>query len=680
MNTSSIRKALKIFNTEKKDSIRKITDRLSESFFVSYGTYSAEELRNAINSGSPVIVKNGAKCIFLAGYEADHFLENSGCQVVLKKADNIPAIIVNDELAKEPDRKDDFIIIGKNTWPDITEFRRVLCSLKVGEYFLPPHSIIFNFLDQPEAYRQKKIVSELVGVNANMYEQENYIDNAIHEIGHLFFRTVLTAEEKKNLQNVFKDTRFSGIFNFQWEHSHFEEYFCTLYKWALKALLVNPAFDNIFRHEDPTGYQFIHGVFNRIIQDRIDLDVWEGAKDDVLSFFNPKIDVRSGKIIVPKTKIDLNEVVVPRDVIAENVKVFRDGLSMLSINDRTIPVCNGRISTRGIFSAMSKADDGKATVYVDMDGVVANFEKKFRDMFGVMPDKISGKDVYTQCAKDPHFFRDLEVIEKGRSMVLELKKHFNVKFLTTPMISVKYCKADKIEWVKEHFGNIDVIFSESKGDYAENDLTVLVDDMKHNLKAFSEAGGTPIDFLKYSKDDIVKKIKSIHGIGVDDAPIKRRLFFAAERTEKNPTMAEIEEGNYRKGKLSFSGLNISLENPKGSKRRGVDADGRPWETTMKSHYGYILGSEGNDGDHLDVFIGGSLTSPEVYVINQVNPRSGVFDEHKIMLGFRGEDQAVKGYMENYSKGWKGLGSVVKMSMGEFKDWLKNADTKKPAVK
>ena len=74
-----------------------------------------------------------------------------------------------------------------------------------------------------------------------------------------------------------------------------------------------------------------------------------------------------------------------------------------------------------------------------------------------------------------------------------------------------------------------------------------------------------------------------------------------------------------------------------------------------------------------IHLGPNPESKRVYVINQVNPETGTFDEHKVMLGYDSLAKAKKGYLENYEKGWKGIGSIIPMSIDEFKIWLKEGD-------
>jgi hypothetical protein len=142
-----------------------------------------------------------------------------------------------------------------------------------------------------------------------------------------------------------------------------------------------------------------------------------------------------------------------------------------------------------------------------------------------------------------------------------------------------------------------------------------------------------------------------------------------------PTPAQIEAGNYKKGHVRILGLDVSIENPKGSTRSGTDPDGNEWSVTMNNHYGYIRKTEGADGDHVDVFVGPNPASQRVFVVDQVD-KSGKFDEHKALIGFNSEQEAVAGYKSNYDKDWT-VGPVTAMSADQFKQWLNSGDTAKP---
>lgn len=159
-----------------------------------------------------------------------------------------------------------------------------------------------------------------------------------------------------------------------------------------------------------------------------------------------------------------------------------------------------------------------------------------------------------------------------------------------------------------------------------------------------------------------------------------RLKSAIDETETNPSDAQKESGNYKKGHIKFGGYDYTIENPKGSTRSGKDANGKEWKVTMHDTYGYIRGKFGKDGDHLDMFINDKADldnwNGDVFVVDQVNP-DGSFDEHKVMYGYDSMDDAKKAYLANYSDGWKGLGNITGVSKDEFDKWL---DTSKRKLK
>lgn len=157
-----------------------------------------------------------------------------------------------------------------------------------------------------------------------------------------------------------------------------------------------------------------------------------------------------------------------------------------------------------------------------------------------------------------------------------------------------------------------------------------------------------------------------------------RLKSAIEETETNPSDAQKESGNYKKGHIKFGGYDYTIENPKGSTRSGKDADGKEWKVTMHDTYGYIRGKFGKDGDHLDMFINDKADldnwNGDVFVVDQVNP-DGSFDEHKVMYGYDSMNDAKKAYLANYIDGWQGLGNITGASKDEFDKWLDTSNRK-----
>ena len=155
---------------------------------------------------------------------------------------------------------------------------------------------------------------------------------------------------------------------------------------------------------------------------------------------------------------------------------------------------------------------------------------------------------------------------------------------------------------------------------------------------------------------------------------KEAIAKAEAETDTNPTEAQKEAGNYKKGKVTIQGFDISIEQPKGSTRSGVNTDGKAWSVTMNNTYGYIRKTEGKDGDHIDVFLGDNPESDQVFVVDQNNQDSS-FDEHKVMLGFNTEEEARAAYLSNYEEGWQGLGNLTQVDIETFRKWTES-DTRR----
>lgn len=172
-------------------------------------------------------------------------------------------------------------------------------------------------------------------------------------------------------------------------------------------------------------------------------------------------------------------------------------------------------------------------------------------------------------------------------------------------------------------------------------------------------------------------------------PIQSQVDEAAHAAQTSPLAGAIEPtegqkaaGNYRKGHARVAGLDISIENPEGSERRGTDPGGKPWVNRMAGHYGYVRRTEGADGDQVDVFLKPGTDedySGPVFVVDQVDPKDGKFDEHKVMVGYSSQQEAEQAYLASYTPGWKGMGKVTPMDVPTFKRWLKG-DTTKPAAR
>jgi hypothetical protein len=154
----------------------------------------------------------------------------------------------------------------------------------------------------------------------------------------------------------------------------------------------------------------------------------------------------------------------------------------------------------------------------------------------------------------------------------------------------------------------------------------------------------------------------------------------ALRINRNPTPAQVKAGNYKKGHRRIEGLDFTIETPVGAVRKGFDEDGREtWRVKAPADYGYIRGTKGADGEQIDAH--DLKTGKRHFIVDQLDERTGEFDEHKVMLRAKDEQHAVSTYVRAYSdgKGPDRLGNIHEVTMSELKEWVDAADTTKPAT-
>lgn len=176
--------------------------------------------------------------------------------------------------------------------------------------------------------------------------------------------------------------------------------------------------------------------------------------------------------------------------------------------------------------------------------------------------------------------------------------------------------------------------------------------------------------------DLQEVVRHLDGA---EQPLSAKIKTASADVNTDPTEAQKEAGNYKKGHVQVGTFDITIEQPQGSVRKGTDANGKQWESKMHNTYGYFCGTEGVDGDHIDVFLSNDIdgwNGRKVYVVDQYNP-DGTFDEHKVMLGFNDMDEAKSDYLANYEKGWEDGRRIVvsTTNLEDFEKWIDSSHRK-----
>ena len=176
--------------------------------------------------------------------------------------------------------------------------------------------------------------------------------------------------------------------------------------------------------------------------------------------------------------------------------------------------------------------------------------------------------------------------------------------------------------------------------------------------------------------DLQEVVRHLDGA---EQPLSAKIKTASADVNTEPTEAQKEAGNYKKGHVQVGTFDITIEQPQGSVRKGTDADGKQWESKMNNTYGYIRGAVGVDGDHIDVFLSNDIdgwNGRKVFVVDQYNP-DGSFDEHKVMLGFNDQDEAKGDYLANYEQGWENGRriDITGVNLEDFEKWIESSKRK-----
>ena len=301
------------------------------------------------------------------------------------------------------------------------------------------------------------------------------------------------------------------------------------------------------------------------------------------------------------------------------------------------------------------------------------FEKKRTKEFGMVGPTLSNPDVIIEEASEA---KDGNA-ERGSSFLFI--KTFNrngekVKFYASITV-----KQDGMEVsVSSHYMNKNKV----KRALQESGVLYIREELLSNSSEcrLAEHRDDVPDLLP-TQESNASENKDTHSFR-NNSELSEKIADAEANTDINPTEAQKEAGNYKKGHVRVGTFDISIEQPKGSVRSGVDANGKKWETTMQNTYGYIRGTEGVDGDHIDVFLSDDIdgwNGRKAFVVDQYN-EDGSFDEHKVMLGFNEAAGAETAYFANYDKDWakKHKTVVTPVNLEDFEKWIGSSHRKTKA--
>ena len=173
------------------------------------------------------------------------------------------------------------------------------------------------------------------------------------------------------------------------------------------------------------------------------------------------------------------------------------------------------------------------------------------------------------------------------------------------------------------------------------------------------------------------------GTGTREDPIPVRTADDVQRAEQvidqDHTHEQGEANNVQRAHVTWEDIPITLEAPEGGVRRGLTPEGERWQSRMGAAYGYIKGTEGGDGQHVDVFLGPNPEQRQnAFVLDELDRDTGKFRQHKVFIGFDNVGAAVRAYQQSQGKSIEDIAGIGELSIPELKEWLRNPEaTKKP---
>jgi hypothetical protein len=234
-------------------------------------------------------------------------------------------------------------------------------------------------------------------------------------------------------------------------------------------------------------------------------------------------------------------------------------------------------------------------------------------------------------------------------------------------------------------------------DHDEGDAGPVADAESEGVESAEDEVGaaakSKIERLTNLIDLVVKELREIvsepaeekveNGDGSRSAPVvvvsSDDIARAAERIDGEATEAQRVAGNYRKAHVQFDGFDLTIETPRGGIRTGKREDGSEWKVKMPAAYGYLKRTAGADDEQVDIFLVDHASPGRVFAIDQIDPETGMFDEHKIVLGARSEREARHIYGRAFSDGSgpTRIGTLTQMTSDELREWLQSDGGKKP---
>jgi 5'-nucleotidase len=148
-------------------------------------------------------------------------------------------------------------------------------------------------------------------------------------------------------------------------------------------------------------------------------------------------------------------------------------------------------------------------LFIDSDGVFADFDSHVFELFGALPSDMHPARLWSKVSKHPTFWEDMPLKDGALDLWSFVSRHSPTVLTGCPTSDWDRSVAHKRAWWKRHFDHEQVItcMSRDKADHMHNKGDVLVDDMIKNIQRWENSGGVGV--LYVSHDQAIADLKTL---------------------------------------------------------------------------------------------------------------------------------------------------------------------------
>ena len=146
-------------------------------------------------------------------------------------------------------------------------------------------------------------------------------------------------------------------------------------------------------------------------------------------------------------------------------------------------------------------------IFLDLDGVMADFEGHFLSQFGIAHNSVSDKEMWKKIDSLYHFFWDLPLMDGAVDFFKSIEKYNPIILTSCPKTNYQAAAIQKKKWVKKYLSQeilvLPILGGRNKALFMHNEGDILIDDMEKNCVSWTEHEGYAIrhkDFDNTTKE------------------------------------------------------------------------------------------------------------------------------------------------------------------------------------